>query len=540
MAEATLTFSPIGRRGMRVQLRTSLGWTLSAAGEIEQTSPDFAGAESLTSNPVLVMNVWAYACAEKERRISRDEALREELAKRARSHAKLATNLADLVERIGTEIRSGWCSACFEKSTHALVERSRAVPTYICQGCGAATLTCVAPRCDNMSTRGFGNVRVPRFCAEHRHDLPSFERSKEYIADLTDLDPFFEYDERNYAKTTKIAATTLVAAGAMTGVGLMAAPMIGGFVGATVGGYSGAAATSYGLALLGGGSVAAGGLGMAGGTAVVAAAGASLGGGLGARLSASYVSQDKSFRFERLADGPGIPVFVCSGFLTEEIDGWADWRRIVTERYPDSPVYRVRWGSSELKDLAAMAGVGAGKVAALKGVKHFAMKAGKKAATKAGPVGVAFAAFDLAQNPWWKARQRANKTGVIVAELLARTELDEVVLIGHSLGARAMVCAAQSLGTKSAAPTVREAHFLGAAIGAKSDWSTLDQAVSGTAYNYHSTHDKVLKYFYTAAQGGSRAAGTSGFETKLRGIANIDVSSTVADHSYYCRKLTLR
>ena len=42
---------------MRIQLRTSLGWTLSAEGEIEQTTPDFSGAENLKSNPVLVMNV---------------------------------------------------------------------------------------------------------------------------------------------------------------------------------------------------------------------------------------------------------------------------------------------------------------------------------------------------------------------------------------------------------------------------------------------------------------------------------------------------
>ena len=102
----------------------------------------------------------------------------------------------------------------------------------------------------------------------------------------------------------------------------MAAPLIGGFIGTTIGGYSGAAATSYGLALLGGGSVAAGGFGMAGGTAVVAAVGASLGGVVGAGLTNAYVSEDKSFRIEKLKDGPGVAVVVCSGFLTEgKMDG---------------------------------------------------------------------------------------------------------------------------------------------------------------------------------------------------------------------------
>ena len=48
-----------------------------------------------------------------------------------------------------------------------------------------------------------------------------------------------------------------------------AAPAIGGFIGATFLGLSGAAATSAGLALLGGGSLASGGLGMAGGIVLV-------------------------------------------------------------------------------------------------------------------------------------------------------------------------------------------------------------------------------------------------------------------------------
>ena len=49
--------------------------------------------------------------------------------------------------------------------------------------------------------------------------------------------------------------------------GGLAAPLIGGAIGAAMG-LSGAAAVSAGLAFLGGGAIAAGGLGMAGGTVV--------------------------------------------------------------------------------------------------------------------------------------------------------------------------------------------------------------------------------------------------------------------------------
>lgn len=123
------------------------------------------------------------------------------------------------------------------------------------------------------------------------------------------------------------------------------AEAIGGAIGSVVGGYSGAAATSYGLALLGGGSIAAGGLGVAGGTLVVTALGGALGGALGASVANAYLREDRSFRIDRLQVGSGVPVVICDGFLSESETGWGEWEQIVTRRYPDSPVYRVHWGS---------------------------------------------------------------------------------------------------------------------------------------------------------------------------------------------------
>lgn len=75
--------------------------------------------------------------------------------------------------------------------------------------------------------------------------------------------------------------------------GWLAAPIIGAAIG-TAAGLSGAAATSYGLAILGGGSLAIGGAGMAGGmwlvTGVGAALGLSLGGGIPALLQLGAAS----------------------------------------------------------------------------------------------------------------------------------------------------------------------------------------------------------------------------------------------------------
>lgn len=525
---------------MRVTLRTERGWLLEAVGDLDDVLPELSGSEKLKRNRVVSANLWAYGCAEKERRLTRSRGLEVELEKRARSHRDLARNVADLVDKVGPGAREGWCSACFKRAQHRRVDANLSVPTYLCDSCGAATLTCAAPRCANMATRGFGAVRIPRYCAEHRHELPSFTGGSARIADLSDYAEILKFQKRNLAKTTKVAGTALVAAGAMTGVGLMAAPLVGGFVGATVGGYTGAAASSYGLALLGGGSVAMGGFGMAGGTAVVAAAGASLGGVVGAGLTNAYVSEDRSFRIEKLKDGSGVAVVVCSGFLTEGKLGWGDWERIITERYPDSPVYRVHWGAEELKDLTAVVSGNLTKAALTAGFKKVAMRASTQVAKKAGPIGGALIFVDLVKNPWWRARQRANKTGAIVSDLIARTAMDDVVLVGHSLGARAMLCAAEALGTKEDAPTVREVHLLGAAVGADGDWSRLNGAVAQFAYNYYSHEDKVLRFFYSLAQAGEKAAGGAGMVTKQKKIKNVDVTRQVPDHSAYCKAVSLR
>jgi hypothetical protein len=83
-------------------------------------------------------------------------------------------------------------------------------------------------------------------------------------------------------------------------------------------------------------------------------------------------------------------------------------------------------------------------------------------------------------------------------------------------------------------------HLLGAAIGAKGDWAALDRGVAGTAYNYHSRVDKVLRFFYSLAQVGDPAAGYGGMKTTLKGIKNVDVTKSVPEHSAYCERVDLK
>jgi hypothetical protein len=89
------------------------------------------------------------------------------------------------------------------------------------------------------------------------------------------------------------------------------------------------------------------------------------------------------------------------------------------------------------------------------------------------------------------------------------------------------------LGTKSDAPRIESMHLLGAAVGRKGDWRTLNDAVSGTVLNYWSSQDEVLRRVYAVAELGQRAVGQAGFDSRFPRIKDRNVSRTVRGHSGY-------
>ncbi|MDQ7993427.1 MAG: DUF726 domain-containing protein [Propionicimonas sp.] len=561
---------------LEVAVVSDQGAQLVLTGDPTDVKPSVTeGSELLGKNPALVSNAWAFgklwydantrsnagvlaAATREERKIveKEDREFRKATEARADHYAKTARWIADVADDLSQlEPKVGWCSSCFTKTAHLKSNRPAGqLPVYVCQGCGSPTLGCVAPGCPNMAVRERGAVRIPMYCAEHRHGIPGFEKSQGTIGELHDYEDFLAYDQPDLSKATKIAAVGIAGLALGAPLALFAAPAIGGAIGSlgAFGGLTGAAATAHGLALLGGGSLAAGGLGMAGGTAVVTAVGAAVGGSLGASVSNAYVREDKSFRIELLRPGGGgVPVVVANGFLTDGPGAkWGGWKRMVDARYPDSPVYRVHWGAKELKDLGIfLVGVAgkAGGAAAARTAAALATKVGAKVVGRA--VAPALVAVSLAKNPWHVAKSRADKTGVIVGDLLARTGSPSFVLIGHSLGARVVAVAAQVLGTKHDSPRLEAVHLLGAAIGAKGDWTSLAASVDEGVYTYYSGGDNVLRLLYKAAQGWRTAAGQTGFVAApgtvlSQKIVNVDVSgrvsSVVLGHFEYQDKVDLR
>ena len=544
---------------IKVEVESDQGAKLALAGDLTDLEPTVEIGGVLEHNPALLSNMWAYAKTWHEAHAtSQEDALavadpdeqkaalvvlaerRKAAQKRADAYAKVAQWIADVADDVSPyQPKNGWCSSCFFETEHRKSNRPAGqLPVYVCQACGSPTLPCVAPKCDNMAVRERGAIRMPQYCAEHRHDISGFEKAHSRIGELHDYEDFLQYEKPNLNKTSKLVAVGVAGLTAGAPLALLAAPAIGGAIGSLglFGGLSGAAATSHGLALLGGGSLAMGGLGVAGGTTVVTAVGAAVGGTLGASVSNAYLREDKSFRIELLRPGQGgVPVIVANGFLTEgDGERWGGWRAIVDSGYPDSPVYRVRWGAKELKDFGVLGGgllAKASGAAATKGAAALATKAGAKFLGRT--VSPALVAGDLAKNPWHVAKNRADKTGVILGDLIARTDTESYVLIGHSLGARLMVVAAEALGTKPGGPRIQSAHLLGTAIGAKSNWDALTAAVDKAVYGYHSANDNVLKFVYKTLQAGQPAAGCVGFSPVSTKLVNVDVSDSVKTHFDY-------
>lgn len=447
--------------------------------------------------------------------------------------------------------RNAWCSACLAKGVHrALDVPANWYDAWCCRNCGVITTRCAIPGCPNMAIRGMGvtgtrGLSLP-VCAEHSHEVPDFETKDATIEDLEHWPDLFEYKRRNVTNLTKRGAVAAGITVLAVPAAYFAAPAIGGMVGAAASmgtgtALSGAAASSYGLALLGGGSIATGGLGMAGGTLVVSAAGGAAGSAYGLRVGSAYLGDDSSFDIECLRDGDGPAVVYSSGFLTDNDDSWANWKRLIDTGYPNNAVYRVRWGAKQKRDIATITGEGAGLRRGITKVGKAGLRATRSAVKRLGPFQMITGAAEMALNPWSVALRNSSAAGTTLAAILRRTENRQgFVLIGHSLGAAVMATAMIGLAADNEPSPVVTAHLLGAAFPATADCNKLSAGATGRIYNYFSTNDNVLAGLYRAARLGGKAAGSTGFINPCGGVVNVDVSDVVKKHSDYIHKVSLR
>jgi len=431
------------------------------------------------------------------------------------------------------EIEIGYCSFCFEKTKHKLIEKNYLRRNqYFCLNCQKITYMC---RFCNDFTQS-DSKWDDELCAEHSGDISNFKMLNHKLNNLDEYKILFKRDSVNIGKISKITAATVGGVAVLTPLALVAAPAIGGAIGVGMG-LSGVAATNAGLAAIGGGALAAGGAGIAGGVAILGATGAALGGTLGGVISNNYFGDIDGFEIKKVKSGIGKNVLFIDGFLTEDNNDTTEWENQLKKLYPNNPWYYISWESKRLHDLGNQIVGHGGKEAIQKGLVALATKATKEGVKKIGPLGIALTALGILNNPWSIACTKAGQTGILLADILARTD-KKYILCGHSLGARVIYYVLETLATKET-KIIQKVHLMGGAIGSnRNDWIKAKSAVVNEIINYRSDNDYVLATMYKVGTFfTSSPIGRNKID--VEGIVDIDVSSFVDGHTKYKKKFSL-
>ena len=379
-------------------------------------------------------------------------------------------------------------------------------------------------------------------CAEHDGSIGSFKRLGYKIENITDFKVIFERDTINIYKVGKYVAGSLVTTGAVAAsiVTFGGAPAIASALGSL--GLLGAASTGTAISTLSGAaltsaSLAAIGGSMAAGTVVITACGGALGGILGGVISNKYYAADSSFDITRLPESSTSnkkchTIFI-NGFLQEEDVDFSDWSAELEKLNIHENLYGVTWSSSTNKEMGKLIAT-TGSWELLQGFAgRAAMRGGLKSASSAVSIGfVANVASTIIGNPWYVSMYRASNTGVLLADIISRTENQRFTLVGHSLGARAIYYALKALSSKSNKQYIDDVILLGGAVGnCSNDWEEVLPAVSGKIYNCYSKKDAVLKGPYQIlSMGASKPIGFYPIESSHSKIVNIDCSEDVESH----------
>jgi pimeloyl-ACP methyl ester carboxylesterase len=377
------------------------------------------------------------------------------------------------------------------------------------------------------------------FCAEHDGRIASFERLGLKLDDLEDYKQVLEPRKANYAKGA-LTLTTIVGGGVVLGpLAFLSAPAIAGALGGA--GLLGAAGTGtaitalHGAALTNAALAAIGmGYGMAGGMVILTAAGTALGGYQGAAISNAYYSNIQNFDIIKVREGRGPAVICVNGFLCQS-DPWTrEWRDGIQHRFKNNPMYYVQWESKNLREIGDVFSKAAASTAADRIIGQLAKRGMRRAMN---PLKWGSMLTGLAANPWHVSTVKAAETGVLLADMLARTKHKPgFILVGHSLGSRVIHYALQALSTKERR-VVREAHLLGGAVEADVvAWKQASSAVEERVYNYHTKNDAVLTYLYQVAQRAFESEGPIGLQAiQVRNgkLKNFDASAFVGGHLGY-------
>jgi hypothetical protein len=283
---------------------------------------------------------------------------------------------------------------------------------------------------------------------------------------------------------------------------------------------------------------------MVGGIATITAIGAALGGTQGAVVSNSYFGSIKDFKITKVRGGDGPAIVCINGFLSQKSQNCDDWRNGIRCVYPNNPIYYVTWESSNLAKLGSAVGRAGAEGSLLLKAASAATRASKAGAFKLSPLTALSSGAAVLGNAWHTSMVKAQNTGVLLADLIARTDNEEgFILMRHSLGARVVCYMLETLSTKPNTK-IHSAYLFGGAVG-RSDkpnsleakgWEAALKAIrsDGQLYNCYTTNDKVLSILYRNANLlRSDPIGLGRIPPQGDKLRNVDVSDVVSGHTVY-------
>ena len=164
---------------VRLRVRTGRGRRRAGDCACPDCATEFEVASDELPMQAAVAAVGQYASHEYERRRTRNVRSGGTTRRKQRSGGRRRRRSARCSATSRSPSRHGWCSDCMTKSDHRLVRFKNEVrhsKRYVCTACGSPTGWCDVPRCRNFADRGGGPDERARFCAEHSHEIPSFEK----------------------------------------------------------------------------------------------------------------------------------------------------------------------------------------------------------------------------------------------------------------------------------------------------------------------------------------------------------------------------
>ncbi|KAI1169496.1 DUF726-domain-containing protein [Nemania sp. FL0916] len=220
-----------------------------------------------------------------------------------------------------------------------------------------------------------------------------------------------------------------------------------------------------------------------------------------------------------------------SGWSTEETDFQYPWKALGAL----SEVYTLRW------ELEALSKIGAALQTVMKSTAWSEAEKDKtrlnvftSLKTSHWPATL-IKASKVMDNPWTVAMVRAEKTGLVLAEILSNRVQGEraVSLVGYGLGARVIYACLTSLSEKRSFGIIENVVMFGAPCPSEIRvWAAMKSVVAGRLINVYSKNDYLLGFLYRSCAWNFGVAGLQPIDGVPR-VENIDLSDSIREHLHY-------